>query len=148
MDTTISVFWDANLKLRVHILDPDEPDARKNNTFLTLFRSDKDNEHILFRDSIFAYMLLFRITDMNGDGIKDLLIYNTNIGAENKSYHLYLVDQKNGSLKRVKKFERVFNPYFDQSQCLIFGFEGFENKLNLYHYQIDKTGVLSATTWR
>jgi len=148
MDTTLSVFWDPTLKVRLHILDPDEPDARKNNAVLTLFRTDKVNERILFRDSIFAYILLFRITDMDGDGIKDLLIYNMNNGPENKSYHLYLVDQKNGSLKRVKKFERVFNPYFDQGQCLILGYEGFENKLNLYHYQIDKTGVLSATTWR
>ena len=85
---------------------------------------------------------------MDGNGVNDLLIYNANNGQENRSYHLYLVDQNLEVLKRVKGFEKVFNPYFDQQECLIIGFESFEKKLILHRYQIDKNGNLSMTTWR
>ena len=118
LDSTISIFWNSMLKVRVKII---------------------------FRDSLFAYMLQFKMMDLNGDGIKDLLIYNVNNGKENLSYHLYLVDQKSGRLIRVKWFEKVFNPYYDQSRCLIYGFESFEKKLILQQYLITKKGELVLT---
>lgn len=148
LDSTISIFWNPNLKVRVQILDPEEPDIKKKNAVLTLYSLDQGSQRILFRDSIFAYKLLFRIMDLDGDGIQDLLVNNTNNGPENLSYHLYLVNQKLGRLTRVKDFERVFNPYYDQKQCFIFGYESFERKIILHHYQIDKKGALSMTTWR
>ena len=86
--------------------------------------------------------------DVDGDGIRDFLVYNTNNGTENLNYHLYLVDQKLGRLTRVKRFEKVFNPYYDQSRCVLLGYESFEQKLILNLYQIDKKGNLSMTTWR
>jgi hypothetical protein len=148
LDTTISIFWNPNLKVRVQILDPEEQDIQNKNTILTLYSLDQGSQHILFRDSIFAYTLQFKIIDFDGDGIRDLLVYNANDGPQNPSYHLYLVDQKLGRLTRVKGFEKVFNPYYNQSRSVIDGFESFERKLILKHYQIDKKGTLSLTTWR
>ena len=148
LDTTISIFWNPNLKVRIKILDPEEPNSKKKNAVLTLFTLNQESQRMLFLDSIFAYTLQIRMMDLDGNGIQDLLIYNMNNGAENKSYHLYLVDQQLERLTRVKDFERVFNPYYDQSQCLILGFESFDTKLILHHYQIDKKGNLSMTTWR
>ena len=148
LDTTISIFWNPDLKVRVQIFDPEEPDIKKKNAVLSLYSLDQGSQRILFRDSIFAYTPLFRIMDLDGDGIQDLLVYNANNGPENLSYHLYLVNQKLGRLTRVKDFERVFNPYYDQKQCLIFGYESFERKIILHHYQIDKKGALSMTSWR
>ena len=130
------------LKVRVMILRPEEPDVRRQNAVLTLFSDESGSQRILFKDSLFAYMLQFRLMDLNGDGVKDLLIYNVNNGQENSSYHLYLVDQKSERLIRVRKFEKVFNPYYDQSRCLIFGFESFERKLVLRQYLINKKGEL------
>jgi len=148
LDTTISIFWNPNLKVQVQILNPDEPETKNKNTILTLYSVDQGSKRILYRDSIFAYTLLFKMMDLNGDGIRDLLVYNTNNGAENRSYHLYLVDQKSERLIKVKGFEKVFNPYYDQSKCLILGFESFERKLILNIYRIDKKGTLSMTTLR
>lgn len=148
LDTTLSPFWNPNLKLQVRILDPEEPDTRKKNTVLTLYKTEQGSQRILYRDSIFAYTLQFRMTDLNGDGIKDLLVYHTSNGPENRSFHLFLVDQKGERLNRVRGFEKVFNPYYDQSGCLILGSESLEKKLTLNHYQIDKKGNLSLTTWR
>ena len=145
LDSTISIFWNSMLKVRVKILDPEEPDVRRQNAVLTLFSGESGSQRIIFRDSLFAYMLQFKMMDLNGDGIKDLLIYNVNNGKENLSYHLYLVDQKSGRLIRVKWFEKVFNPYYDQSRCLIYGFESFEKKLILQQYLITKKGELVLT---
>ncbi len=142
LDSTISIFWNSMLKVRVKILDPEEPDVRRQNTVLTLFSGESGSQRIIFRDSLFAYMLQFKMMDLNGDGIKDLLIYNVSNGKENLSYHLYLVDQKSGRLIRVKGFETVSNPYYDQSRCLIYGFESFERKLILRQYLITKKGEL------
>jgi hypothetical protein len=142
LDSTISIFWNSMLKVRIKILDPEEPDVKRQNTVLTLFSDESGSQRIIFRDSLFAYMLQFKMMDLNGDGIKDLLIYNVNNGQENLSYHLYLVDQKSGRLTRIKGFEKVFNPYYDQSRCLIYGFESFEKKLILRHYLITKKGEL------
>jgi hypothetical protein len=142
LDSTISVFWNPMLKVRVNILDPEEPDGRRQNTVLTLYSDENGSQRILFRDSLFAYMLQFKMMDLNGDGIKDLLIYNVNNGQENRSYHLYLVDQQSERLIKVRKFEKVFNPYYDQLRCLIFGFESFERKLVLRQYLINKQGEL------
>ena len=64
------------LKVRVMILRPEEPDVRHKNAVLTLFSDEIGSQRILFKDSLFAYMLQFRLMDLNGDGVKDLLIYN------------------------------------------------------------------------
>ena len=64
------------LKVRVTIFQPEEPDVRRQNAVLTLFSDESGSQRILFKDSLFAYMLQFRLMDLNGDGVKDLLIYN------------------------------------------------------------------------
>jgi len=148
LDTTLSIFWNLEIKVHIQILNSEEFDPQRKNAVLNLFILDHGSQRNVFRDSLFAYTLQIKMMDLNGDGIRDLLIYNTNNGPENRSYHLYLVDQKLGRLTRVKGFEKVYNPYYDQSQCLILGFESFERKLILNHYQIDKKGTLSLTTWR
>jgi hypothetical protein len=142
LDSTISIFWNSMLKVRIKILDPEEPDIMRQNTVLTLSSAESGSQRIIFRDSLFAYMLQFKMMDLNGDGIKDLLIYNVNNGKENLSYHLYLVNQKSGRLIRVKGFEKVFNPYYDESRCLIYGFESLEKKLILRQYLITNKGEL------
>jgi hypothetical protein len=143
LDSTISIFWNPDLKVRVQVINPDEPDIQNKNSILTLYSLDQGTQQILFRDSIFAYTLLFKLMDLNGDGIKDLLVYNTNNGAENRSYHLYLVDQKLGRLTRVSGFEKVFNPYYDQKECLIMGFESFERKMIVKQFSINRLGNLT-----
>ena len=148
LDTTISIFWNTNLKVRIQIFDADEPDDQRKNTILTLFSLDQEHQRILSRDSLFAYTLQIRMMDLNGDGIRDLLIYNVNNGPENPCYHLYLVEQKLERLTKVKGFEKVFNPYYDQSRCLIFGFESFERKLILHQYIINNKGILALAYGR
>jgi hypothetical protein len=147
LDTTISIFWNPNLKVRIQILNPEEEDIKKKNSVLTLFSLDNGSKLILLRDSIFAYTFLIKMTDLDGDGIKDLLIYNANNGSENLSYHLYLVDQKLGSLRKVRGFDKIFNPYYDQRKCLVYGYESFERKLVLYRYIVNKNGTLAMVSW-
>lgn len=147
LDTTISIFWNPNMKVRVQIIEPAEQSEQKKNTILTLYSLDQEPQRFLYRDSIYAYTLKFRLMDLNGDGIKDLLVYNTNNGPDNRCYHLYLVDQQQGRLTRVKGFEKVFNPYYEQRSCGIIGGEFIKNKIIIHRYLINKKGILVMTTW-
>ena len=147
-DTTISIFWNKDIKVRLKIFNPGEEDISRKNAVLTVFNSHFGAQRVQYVDSLFAYTIVFRMIDMDGNGIKDLLIYNANNGQENKSYHLYLVDQLSEKLKPVKGFKKLYNPYYDQNECLIVGFESYDKRLMLGHYQIDKNGNLSMTTWR
>jgi hypothetical protein len=144
-DSTLSLFWNPDLKINIKILDPLEENPGKNNAVLTLYNESRGQRIILYRDSMFAYILEFKLKDINGDGINDLLVYNMDNGAQNKSYHLYLVDQKKGQLMRVKKFERVYSPELDPKRCIIHGFESYEKKIILRYYVIDRRGGLSFT---
>ena len=147
LDTTISIFWNPNLKVRVQIIEPEEQSEQKKNTVLTLYSSDQGSKHILYRDSIYAYTIKFRLMDLNGDGIKDLLVYNTNNGPDNRCYHLYLVDQQQERLTRVKGFEKVFNPYYEQRRCGIIGGLFIKNKIIMHRFLINSKGTLVFTTW-
>jgi len=66
--------------------------------------------------------------DFNGDGLKDLLVFSTT-GARgsNEFYHLYLV--KGNNLIRVKNFEDIVNPQYDQQHKVIiaYGYAGTNN---------------------
>ena len=147
LDTTISIFWNPNLKVRVQIIDPEEQSEQKSNTVLTLYSVDQGSKRILYSDSLYAYTLKFKIMDLNGDGIKDLLVYNTNNGPDNRCYHLYLVDQQQERLTRVKGFEKVFNPYYEQRRCGIIGGLFIKNKIIMHRFLINSKGTLVFTTW-
>lgn len=148
LDSTISVFWNADLKVRLKIFNPGEEDIKRNNAVLTIYNARTGSQRVQYTDSLFAYTIIFRMVDMDGNGTRDLLIYNANNGPDNKSYHLYLVDQSSEKLIRVKGFEKLYNPYYDQNECLIIGFESYDRKLRLHNYIIDKKGNLGKTTWR
>jgi hypothetical protein len=145
IDSTISIFWDATLKINIRIFETADPDPERYNAVLTVYKLAVGNRKVIFRDSLFCYPLQIKTEDMNGDGMNDLLIYNMSNGPENPSFHLFLVNQKLGSLKKVKKFEKVYSPKFDPKKCLIHGFESYEKKIVLRYYVINKDGVLCLT---
>lgn len=144
-DTSISIFWNPDLKVRIRIFNPEEPDRGKMNSVLELFsaRKEPEQERIFFRDSMFASMLQIRLADFNGDGVKDLLVYHLNESKENPTYHLYLVNPSEGRLKRVRGFERVYNPYYDHSRCLIYGVDSYERQMVTREYIVNKEGILA-----
>lgn len=141
-DTTLSLFWNSHLKVRINILDPDETNPVINNALLTLLKLENGYERVIFRDSIYVYTILLKIMDLDGDGMPDLLVYNTNNGPTNKSYHLYLVKQKIERLIKVKGFENVFNPSYDNKYCLIRSFETFDKQLISRDYLVRDDGTL------
>ena len=146
-DTCISVFWNKRLVIRLQVFRPDETDFNMNNAVMTLYTESPEGRKTIYRDSLFVASVEFITTDVDGDGIKDLLIYNRNEGTNNKSYHLYLVDQRPTRLTRVKKFEKILNPVFDPSQCLLTGYESYERKLLLNRYRVNKNGSFSVVGW-
>jgi hypothetical protein len=141
-DSVFKIYWDTTIQISVHIFNPQEEDDRNNNAVLIQTKSGNGGTKILFKDSIFIAALLYKVADMDGDGQKDLLVYNNSASKSNQSYHLYLVDQKTGMLLKVRRFERVLNPVFNWKKCMIQGFELYDKKIVLNTYGVDKKGTL------
>ncbi|MBB6240004.1 hypothetical protein HDC90_004666 [Pedobacter sp. AK013] len=80
--------------------------------------------------------------DYNNDGIKDLLIFeDTGARGGNSFYNLYLVNPKTHTLTRVKDFDKIVNPSYDQKHKVIvsYGLTG----TNYYQlYKLDKKHIL------
>ncbi|GAB4093772.1 hypothetical protein GCM10028786_26990 [Flaviaesturariibacter terrae] len=141
LDSTVSIFWYPDLKLRVQLLRPDEEDDTKKNAVLTLRNGKAGIGGLLLKDSIYITDIRFRLADMNGDGIRDLLVFR-NVEGYNRHYYLYLIDQKTGRLSRVKGFEKVCDPMYDTKRCAIWGFEMFEAKLVERFWMVDNKGMM------
>jgi len=94
-------------------------DAEKNNAVLSFGKQEKNQTEILFRDSMFCMYPNIDFQDFNNDKIKDPLVFYYTGGRANPTYHLYLTDNKNHKLIRVKGFEELPNPYLDTINNII-----------------------------
>lgn len=74
----------------------------RSNTKLTILRDDK----FLRADSIFCFTIEIKLKDMNQDGLKDLLIFESTGGrGGNGYYNLYLFCQEKNDFAKVKNYD-------------------------------------------
>jgi hypothetical protein len=76
-------------------------DTGLKNTKVTLFKNAK----LVLLDSIFSSPLLIAFRDMNTDGTKDILVFQSSGARANDTYNLYLLRKKDNAYIRVKGFE-------------------------------------------
>ena len=118
--TVVTLFGDSSYQLILQIFDTtNNYDAENNNAVLTFSKQDKHQTKVLFRDSLFCMYPGIDFRDFNNDNIKDVLIFYYTGARANESYHLYLTDQNNHKLIRVKGFEELPNPYLDTTNNII-----------------------------
>ena len=120
-DTTITVFGDERYKLKLHIFN-EKINWDDNNATLTFTKMENGKTTILFIDSLVCQWPGIEMHDFNNDKVKDILVFHVSSARSNWMHYLYLVDKKNKKLTRVKGFEDICNPEFNQKEKIISSF--------------------------
>lgn len=119
-DSAVTLFDDSSYKLTVRIFDTaNDYNAERNNAVLTFSRLNENQRETFFCDSMFCMYPNIDFQDFNNDKIKDVLVFYYTGARANPTYHLYLNDQKNRRLIRVKGFEDLPNPELDTTNNII-----------------------------
>ena len=85
------------------------------NYHLTVIKNKKN----IFEDSVYSKVGEIKFEDFNGDGIKDILIQNSSDVRSNWTYFLYLYDTKSKNFRKIKDFETIKNPEYNNDYKLI-----------------------------
>ncbi len=72
----------------------------------------------------------WEITDINGDGLKDVLLKIDHDGRQNKSYECFLQDTLNKKFVQIEKFREISNPEYDSKNKVLLS-------TNSYHHGQD-----------
>jgi hypothetical protein len=99
-DTLDSTWSIENHKFRVTLVK----DLSDSNELKTNLRLYKANE-LLLSDTIMCCHLEIDLTDIDGDGNKDLRVFQCTGARANETYNLFLYQKSRSSYKRVKGFE-------------------------------------------
>ena len=140
-DTTISIF--TNYKLKIEIYDPEKINDydTATNARITFTRYQSHKAYTHFSDLLFCKAATVKLQDFNNDGVKDVLIFYDYDVRSNEMYHLYLVNPKSKELIRVKNFEDVKNPEFNQKKNIIES-HVISGKNYFTYYRINKSNKL------
>lgn len=113
-------------------------------------KSSLTADKVFWKDKIYLKFANDNISreDYNGDGIKDILIFSETGGrGGNAYYYLFLINPKTKKIVRVKNFEKIVNPEYNQKYKVIasYGLSG-SNYYSIYKiskdnkaYQIGKS---------
>jgi hypothetical protein len=120
-DTSVVVFNDASYKLTLHVEGNDDG-YDDSNAVLTLVHKVGRKSTVLLRDTLSCQQNNITFGDFNGDGIKDILIFNVWDVRSNETYYLYLVNMQKKKLIRVKGFEEICNPQYQSWDSTIYSY--------------------------
>ena len=118
-DKTVTLFGDSSYKLTLHIFDTTKSDQETKNAILTFSKQEKNYVKVFFRDSLYCLYPDIDFQDFNNDKLKDVLVFYYTGARANPTYHLYLTDEKNHKLIRVKGFQELPNPQLDTTNNII-----------------------------
>ncbi len=115
---------------------PSDEDARR---FAFKFLRHLNGREIeIFNDTIESSAQKIQYADYNGDATKDILIQNYSDARSNWTYHLFLVDEKLGKLKKVRGFEEIKNPTYLASHDIVTNYvNSGTNWTSFYKIQAD-----------
>lgn len=116
-----SIYSKKGLSLILIRYEYEEQDGYENEKNCTFILRNKVNEAIkeVYRDTIFSKVQEITFDDFNGDNVKDILVQNTSDVRSNWSYSLYLVNPKDYTLRKVKGFEVIKNPFYNAKYKII-----------------------------
>ncbi|HYF02966.1 MAG TPA: hypothetical protein VEC36_06290 [Patescibacteria group bacterium] len=118
-----------NYKIRLIKIAEDEYNEDVPNTIFSFQKLINGKYVEVFKDSIYSKSQYVMFEDFNKDNVKDILVSHTSDTRSNEMYYLYLLDVKNNSLKKVKRFTEIKNPRF------------------IRKYGIIESYVVSGTNW-
>lgn len=99
-------------------------------------RKNGKTEHVYWKENHSTTQATREATyvDYNNDGIKDLLLFvQSGARGGNSYYLLYLINRQKHTLSRVKGFDQIANPTYDQKNKVIVGYGmAGENYYSLY----------------
>jgi len=148
-DSTLYLFADSDYQVKFHItrryydqLGSYEGVGERNNAVLKFIHKSKRAEKLLFADSLSCMSAVFDIRDFNNDGVKDLEVFHFDGARSNPRYYLYLINQKNKKLTRVKGFEEIPNAGLDSINNIIVGLALYGDNVDYSFHRINNAGKL------
>lgn len=138
---TVYPFKDSSYTLTLYVFNTESP-SDEYNAVVTFSRQVKNKQTIIFRDSIYTMFGNIEREDYNNDKVKDIAIFNFCGARANPSYHLYLVNNKTRTLKRVMGFEKLPNPEFDPKHHIVTSMALYGSKQYHRFYRINARGQL------
>lgn len=112
------IYHHTSSSLKIILVQLTKEDLFNYNTLFYLSSNDS-SYNIIFIDSLNCQTQSVELTDYNNDGIEDILIHNTSSARSNESYYLYLVNNTNNKLQKIRNFEKIPNPTFDSENNII-----------------------------
>jgi len=140
-DTSFIVFNDNRYRVSFEEFTPEEPGgpSYRGRVILTYRYEGKDS--IILNDTLDYFRPILQLQDFNNDGIKDITLLYTSSARSVWTHHLYLVDNENHKLIRVKDFENIYNPTFDSINNIITS-TAYYNKIYYSFYRIDSDAMV------
>lgn len=114
-----TIYPNKGYKVSLTTFDPLNEDETIPNTLFTFSRLTNGKYLPCFSDSIFNRVQEVRYDDFNNDKVKDILVQNYSDVRSNWTYHLYIVDTVQNTLKKIKGFEKIKNPNYLSQYNLI-----------------------------
>lgn len=112
-----TIYPNNKYELQLIQFDTANRDSEEKNMIFKLI--DRQNSKEIIADSIFSLVGEVWFEDFNNDNIKDILIQNNSSARSNWTYHLYLVDTVQNKLTKIKRFEEIPNPTFNEEYNVI-----------------------------
>lgn len=108
-----SIYPNKSFQLTLITFDTSNEEDIENNSVFIFSKVINDKVVEIFRDSVYSKVQAIEFHDFNGDKIKDILVQNISDARSNWTYNLYLMNNKKGSLKKIRGFNEIKNPLFD-----------------------------------
>lgn len=129
-------FADKNYVLAIQY-NSDAP-LHEDNTTIYFCKKNGSIDVVYWKERLFTTKIAnnYEYVDYNNDGIKDVVLFTGTGGRGGNSYYLlYLVDPKKHTLTKVKGFDNIANPSYDQKHKVIVGYGlSGENYYSLYRF--------------
>ncbi len=102
-----SIYVNQNYSFK--LIPPDNKDE-SNRYKNRLFEFSVSNKPV-FADSVMSPMCIIKFKDFSGDGLEDILIYENSSVTSEWYYNLYVVDTLQNTLKKIRGFNKIGEPY-------------------------------------
>lgn len=128
-----------------HIKIEPSPLPHKSSKNARLLLIHKDN--VLFSDDIIsAQPFYFLLKDANNDGQSDVWVRHKIVNENSSYYYLYTVDTLHQTLRKVKGFEKLYQPNIENSYHVIISItlDTVKRQRNYRFYKVDIESKLQA----
>jgi hypothetical protein len=120
----ISVYFDSSntskrYKLTLNSFNDSTENEKINNTVLQFYIMTDRNDVCVNEDSVYVFRNMVKFEDYNNDKIKDVLVHNYSDARSNRTYYLFLLDTVNDKFIKVKGFEDIKNPTYNEDFMII-----------------------------